>query len=112
MAGSMRIVDREGEIGVRLPAGLNELRDEGLLADVRGEGAVWGFGVPGGVDVVASRDALLATGVIIHPFLRTTSRAVRPSSLPMIRLTGLSGRLGRSCGREIHRRNCRKNRIN
>jgi hypothetical protein len=46
MAGSVRIDDRESEIGIRLPTGLNELRDEGLLADVRGEGAVWGIGVP------------------------------------------------------------------
>ena len=67
MAGSVRIDDRESEIGIRLPTGLNELRDEGLLADVRGEGAVWGSGVPEGVDVVATRDALLATGVIIRP---------------------------------------------
>ncbi len=67
MAGSVRIDDRESETGIRLPAGLSELRDEGLLADVRGEGAAWAIGVLEGVDVVVTRDALLATGVIIRP---------------------------------------------
>ena len=67
MAGSVRIVDRENGIGIRQSARLIELRNEGLLADVCGEGAVWGIGVPEGVDVVATRDALMATGVIIRP---------------------------------------------
>jgi adenosylmethionine-8-amino-7-oxononanoate aminotransferase len=61
------LLERATEIGIRLSTGLNGLRDEGLLADVRGEGAVWGISVPEGVDVVATRDALLAAGVIIRP---------------------------------------------
>jgi adenosylmethionine-8-amino-7-oxononanoate aminotransferase len=52
-----------------LSAGLRELRDEGLLVDVRGEGAVWGISVPKGVEVVAVRDALLDMGIIIRPIL-------------------------------------------
>ncbi|MDF1595225.1 MAG: aspartate aminotransferase family protein [Acidimicrobiia bacterium] len=69
----IEIQEREGllaratEIGKRLSAGLNTLRDEGLLSDVRGEGAVWGISVPDGVNVVAVRDALLKKGVIIRP---------------------------------------------
>ena len=69
----IEIQEREGllaratEIGERLSAGLNELRDEGLLLDVRGEGAVWGITLLDGVDVVAVRDALLELGVIIRP---------------------------------------------
>lgn len=69
----IEIQEREGllaratEIGKRLSAGLNALRDEGLLSDVRGEGAVWGISVPDGVNVVAVRDALLQKGVIIRP---------------------------------------------
>jgi adenosylmethionine-8-amino-7-oxononanoate aminotransferase len=69
----IEIQEREGllaratEIGKRLSAGLNTLRDEGLLSDVRGEGAVWGISVPDGVNVVEVRDALLQKGVIIRP---------------------------------------------
>jgi adenosylmethionine-8-amino-7-oxononanoate aminotransferase len=112
MAGSVRIDDRESEIGIRLPTGLNELRDEGLLADVRGEGAVWGIGVPEGVGVVATRDALLATGVIIRPIPPHHLTLCPPLVTAHDQLTRLSRRLGRSCGLEIHQRNCRKNRIN
>lgn len=69
----IEIQEREGllaratAIGARLSAGLNELRDEGLLLDVRGEGAVWGITLLDGVNVVAVRDALLELGVIIRP---------------------------------------------
>ena len=61
------LLERATEIGVRLSAGLRDLRDDGLLVDVRGEGAVWGISVPDGVDVAAVRDALLTLGVIIRP---------------------------------------------
>jgi adenosylmethionine-8-amino-7-oxononanoate aminotransferase len=61
------LLGRATEIGARLGSGLGQLRDEGLLVDVRGEGAVWGISVPDGVDVVAVRDALLGEGVIIRP---------------------------------------------
>jgi adenosylmethionine-8-amino-7-oxononanoate aminotransferase len=61
------LLARASEIGKRLSAGLLALRDEGLLADVRGEGAVWGVSVPDGVDVAAIRDALLDVGVIVRP---------------------------------------------
>ncbi|MEA2024286.1 MAG: aminotransferase class III-fold pyridoxal phosphate-dependent enzyme [Actinomycetota bacterium] len=69
----IEIQEREGllarapQIGARLSTGLDALRDEGLLVDVRGEGAVWGISVPEGVDVVATRNALLSMGVIIRP---------------------------------------------
>jgi putrescine aminotransferase len=69
----IEIQEREGhlaratEIGIRLSSGLNALRDEGLLTDVRGEGAVWRITIPQGVNVVARRDALLSKGVIICP---------------------------------------------
>jgi putrescine aminotransferase len=69
----IEIQEREGhlaratEIGIRLSSGLNALRDEGLLIDVRGEGAVWGITVPDGVNVVAVRDEILGKGVIIRP---------------------------------------------
>jgi adenosylmethionine-8-amino-7-oxononanoate aminotransferase len=61
------LLERATAIGVRLSAGLRDLQAEGLLTDVRGEGAVWGVSVPDGVDVVARRDALMRKGVIIRP---------------------------------------------
>lgn len=69
----IEIQEREGllaratAIGERLGSGLRALRDEGLLVDVRGEGAVWGISVNDGVNVVAARDALLSMGVIMRP---------------------------------------------
>jgi adenosylmethionine-8-amino-7-oxononanoate aminotransferase len=69
----IEIQEREGllaratAIGERLGAGLQALRNEGLLVDVRGEGAVWGISVNDGVNVVAARDALLTGGVIVRP---------------------------------------------
>ena len=69
----IEIQEREGhlaratEIGTRLSSGLNALGDEGLLIDVRGDGAVWGITVPDGVNVVAVRDEILGKGVIIRP---------------------------------------------
>ena len=69
----IEIQEREGllaratAIGERLGSGLRALRDEGLLVDVRGEGAVWGISANDGVNVVAARDALLRKGVIMRP---------------------------------------------
>jgi adenosylmethionine-8-amino-7-oxononanoate aminotransferase len=70
---SIEITEREGllgratEIGARLSAGLYALRDDGLLSDVRGEGGIWAISMPEGVDIVATRGALLDRGVIIRP---------------------------------------------
>lgn len=61
------LVRRAAHVGARLSAGLRALLDEGLVADVRGEGAVWAVSVPEAVDVVAARDALLGEGVIVRP---------------------------------------------
>ncbi len=61
------LLPRAVAIGARLSSGLLDLRREGLLTDVRGEGAVWGISVPEGTDINATRDALLDSGVIIRP---------------------------------------------
>jgi adenosylmethionine-8-amino-7-oxononanoate aminotransferase len=61
------LLARATAIGERLGAGLRALRDEGLLIDVRGEGAIWGVSVPAEVDVVATRNAILEEGVIVRP---------------------------------------------
>jgi adenosylmethionine-8-amino-7-oxononanoate aminotransferase len=60
------LVDRAPKIGARLSAGLRELLDEGRIAEVRGDGAVWGVGLHGD-DAVEVRDRMLAEGVIPRP---------------------------------------------
>ncbi len=70
---AIEIQEREGllpratEIGARLENGLSGLLDDGLLVNVRGEGAVWGVTLNDGVDAVATRDRLLDAGVIVRP---------------------------------------------
>jgi len=70
---SIEIQEREGllaratAIGARLQHGLSELHNDGLVTNVRGDGAVWGVSLPDGVDAVAARDALLDEGVIVRP---------------------------------------------
>lgn len=59
-------------IGARLEPALRALLDEGLVADVRGTGALWAVGLPVGVDAVATRDRLLSTGVILRPIAPST----------------------------------------
>ena len=61
------LLARATAIGERLGAGLRALQDEGLVIDVRGEGAIWGVSVPAEVDVVATRNAILEEGVIVRP---------------------------------------------
>ncbi|MCJ7726994.1 MAG: aminotransferase class III-fold pyridoxal phosphate-dependent enzyme [Acidimicrobiia bacterium] len=70
---AIEIQEREGllarapAIGARLEAGLREMQAAGLLADVRGEGAVWGISLPEGRNPAEARDALLTEGVILRP---------------------------------------------
>ena len=70
---SIEIQEREGllaratAIGTRLEHGLDELHRDGLVTNVRGDGAVWGVSLPDGVDAVATRDTLLDEGVIVRP---------------------------------------------
>jgi adenosylmethionine-8-amino-7-oxononanoate aminotransferase len=60
------LLDRAPKIGARLSAGLRELHDEGRIAEVRGDGAVWAAGLHGD-DAVEVRDRMLAEGVIPRP---------------------------------------------
>jgi adenosylmethionine-8-amino-7-oxononanoate aminotransferase len=66
------LVERATKIGDRLRAGLESIRDEGLVADVRGVGAIWGVGVHDGAELVGIRDRMLAAGVIVRPIPPTT----------------------------------------
>ena len=59
-----RLRDRVPEIGSRLSAGLRSLDDDGLVAEVRGDGAVWAAGLGDGVDAVAVHSTMIGHGVI------------------------------------------------
>ncbi len=58
------LLERSKHVGDRLAAGLRSLRDDGLVAEARGEGAVWAVALHEGQDPVAMRDAMLGRGVI------------------------------------------------
>ena len=66
------LLDRARAIGARLEPALRELLADGLVADVRGVGGLWGVSVPEGVDPVGVRDRMLAQGVIVRPIAPTT----------------------------------------
>jgi putrescine aminotransferase len=78
---NLDIIEREGlveravTVGERLGAGLRALVGDGLLAEVRGEGAVWGCGLHEGHDAFVVRDALRAAGVV--------SRAIPPDTIAL-----------------------------
>jgi putrescine---pyruvate transaminase len=61
------LVERVPAIGKRLSAGLRAVADDGAVAEVRGDGAVWAVGLHPGADASAVRDAMLAHGVIARP---------------------------------------------
>ena len=61
------LLERVPHIGARLGDGLRGLADDGLVADVRGEGAIWAMVMPDGVSALDVRNAMLADGVIARP---------------------------------------------
>jgi adenosylmethionine-8-amino-7-oxononanoate aminotransferase len=61
------LLERAPKIGERLGGGLRSLRDDGLLADARGEGGVWAAGLKEEHDANTLRDAMLERGVIARP---------------------------------------------
>ena len=67
------LLERAPKIGERLGGGLRALRDDGLLADVRGQGGVWGIGLHDHHDANVLRAAMIERGAI--------SRAIGPSTL-------------------------------
>ncbi len=66
------LLERATLIGARLAPQLESLRADGLVADVRGLGALWAVGVPDGVDPVAVRDRVLELGVVVRPIAPST----------------------------------------
>lgn len=67
------LVARASYVGARLEAGLRALVADGLLADVRGDGAIWAAVPPPGTDPLELAVALRRGGVI--------SRAIPPDAL-------------------------------
>jgi adenosylmethionine-8-amino-7-oxononanoate aminotransferase len=65
------LVERATHVGRRLAAGLRSLHADGLVADVRGEGAVWGLQLHGHQSGPDVRDRALAEGVIVRPIFDT-----------------------------------------
>ncbi|MDH3706813.1 MAG: aminotransferase class III-fold pyridoxal phosphate-dependent enzyme [Acidimicrobiia bacterium] len=60
------LVARATHVGARLTDGLRSLVDDGALAGVRGEGAIWAAVLPDGVDPIPIRDRMVDTGVIVR----------------------------------------------
>ncbi len=61
------LLDRAEPVGQRLAAGFEALRRDGVLTDVRGDGAVWAVGLPRAVTAPEVRHGLLERGVIARP---------------------------------------------
>lgn len=66
------LVERARHVGARLAAGLLGLHDDGKLAEVRGDGAVWAAGLHPGVDAAAVRKVMLDHGAISRPIPPST----------------------------------------
>ncbi|MEZ5217005.1 MAG: aminotransferase class III-fold pyridoxal phosphate-dependent enzyme [Ilumatobacteraceae bacterium] len=58
------LLERGSAMGTRLGDGLRSLAADGVLSDVRGDGAVWAVAHRSGIDCTSVRDAMLARGVI------------------------------------------------
>lgn len=61
------LLARAPVIGARLAAGLRAIEADGLVAQVRGDGAVWAVGLTADRDAATVRDRMLADGVICRP---------------------------------------------
>jgi putrescine---pyruvate transaminase len=58
------LLERSHHVGKRLSDGLNSLRADDAVAEVRGDGAVWAVALHPGQDPVAVRGGMLGRGVI------------------------------------------------
>jgi 4-aminobutyrate--pyruvate transaminase len=61
------LLARAPEVGARLSSGLRAIAADGLVAEVRGAGAVWAVGLDADGDASAVRDRMLDGGVICRP---------------------------------------------
>lgn len=71
------LLGRAVAVGERLGAGLQRLVDAGLVAEVRGAGAVFGIGLHPRTAAFDVREALLREGVIVRP-IGTSTLALCP----------------------------------
>jgi adenosylmethionine-8-amino-7-oxononanoate aminotransferase len=62
-----KLIERAPVIGERLSSGLRQLAEDGLIAEVRGAGAMWAAGMRPDVNAVEVRDAMMTRGVIARP---------------------------------------------
>ena len=62
-----QLLQRAGPIGEVLGGGLRRLVDDGLIAEARGEGAIWAAGMLPEVSALDVRAGLLERGVIARP---------------------------------------------
>jgi adenosylmethionine-8-amino-7-oxononanoate aminotransferase len=62
-----QLPERAPVIGERLSEGLRAIEADGMVAEVRGDGAVWAVGLTPERDAAAVRDRMLADGVICRP---------------------------------------------
>jgi adenosylmethionine-8-amino-7-oxononanoate aminotransferase len=62
-----RLLERAGPIGEVLGVGLRRMVDDGLIAEARGEGAIWAAGMLPEVSALDVRAGLLERGVIARP---------------------------------------------
>lgn len=61
------LVDRATRIGARLAEGLRSLLADGLVTEVRGDGAVWAVELPDHLAAADVRNEVLEHGVIVRP---------------------------------------------
>jgi adenosylmethionine-8-amino-7-oxononanoate aminotransferase len=66
------LLSKATAIGARLEPALRSLLDDGLVADVRGVGALWAVSVLEGTDPVSTRDRMLELGVVVRPIAPAT----------------------------------------
>jgi putrescine---pyruvate transaminase len=66
------LIERALHVGQRLSTGLDQVAKDGLVAEVRGDGAIWAVGLRAGQDAPAVRDRMLAGGVIVRPIGTST----------------------------------------
>lgn len=61
------LLERATRIGDRLSSGLEDLRARGIVASVRGDGAVWAVALHDGIAATAVREETMRRGVIPRP---------------------------------------------
>jgi putrescine---pyruvate transaminase len=72
------VLEREGlperalHVGERLSEGLRSVLADGLVAEVRGDGAIWAVAMTPDHDAADVRDRMMASGVIARPLGATT----------------------------------------